>query len=88
MFVGSLINSSILYNQSLFKEESWKNASALMASGKRPNLGDGYAHSEDPSVLALVHAMQWCWTDSVNDRPSARDIERFLAGELRRIKQK
>ena len=41
--------------------------------------------SKDPAILAIVRAIESCWTYDPNERPTSRQIRDFLKDELKSI---
>jgi serine/threonine protein kinase len=64
---------------------SWKDAGRELLSGRRSALPPHIVNSDDPSYIAIIKALDMCWTQDWEKRPSARHISNYLLLKLRII---
>lgn len=64
---------------------SWRNSGKELLAGRRSPLPSHIAESQDPSHVAIRSALDMCWTQKWEERPSARFISDYLIGALRKI---
>ena len=64
---------------------SWKDAGRELLAGRRSYLPPSIAKSNDPSYIAIIKALDMCWTQEWEKRPSARHISNYLLLKLRII---
>lgn len=55
-----------------------------ITQGQTEEIDIDYFESRSPEELALVKAIQWCWTFNADERPSIFQIVEFLEEELRK----
>ena len=56
-----------------------------MINGERTEIPEYIRNSTDPSYVAMQKALDMCWTQSWKERPSAKSVNDYLMGELRKI---
>jgi len=86
--MGTLIYT-IYTDQYLFekpKQFDMKEAAIKMMLGERSPIPINLQSSTDPSNAAVRKALDLCWTQKWQERPSAQDIATYLMNELREIK--
>jgi hypothetical protein len=54
-------------------------------NGVRPPMQPEIRNSTDPFVIAMIEAISMCWKQDPNERASAREVQNFLDGELKRL---
>lgn len=64
---------------------SWKDSGRELLAGRRSYLPPSIANSNDPSYIAIIKALDMCWTQEWEKRPSARHISNYLLLKLRII---
>jgi len=64
---------------------SWKDSGRELLAGRRSYLPPSIADSNDPSYIAIIKALDMCWTQEWEKRPSARHISNYLLLKLRII---
>jgi hypothetical protein len=64
---------------------SWKDAGRELLAGRRSVLPSHIVNSDDPSHIAIIKALDMCWTQDWEKRPSARHISNYLLLKLRII---
>ena len=64
---------------------SWKAAGRELLAGRRSSLPAYIVNSDDPSYAAITKALDMCWTQGWEKRPSARHISEYLLLKLRII---
>lgn len=85
--MGNLIYYMLtdLYTFEKPKNLSWKDSGRELLAGRRSPLPEHIAESVDPSHVAVRKALDMCWTQDWEERPSARSISDYLIGRLREI---
>ena len=68
-----------------FDDEDQKLAKKIVMKGKRPHIPSRLMKSEHPVDIALMKAMDLCWTHDPKDRPSAKMIAAFLEEEREKL---
>ena len=63
----------------------WQVAGEKMINGERTEIPEYIRNSTDPSYVAMQKALDMCWTQSWKERPSAKSVNDYLMGELRKI---
>lgn len=53
--------------------------------GIRPPLDDRLLESDDPSIIAMLHAMRMCWIHEWRERATAMQVRDYLVEELEKI---
>lgn len=74
-----------LYTFEKPKNLSYGDAGKKMIAGERTEIPEHIRNSTDPSYVAMMKALDMCWTYEWSERPSARSITEYLMGELRKI---
>ncbi len=64
---------------------SWRDSGKELLAGRRSPLPSHIEESRDPSHVAVRNALDMCWTQKWEERPSARYISDYLLGRLRNI---
>ncbi|KAL9190903.1 hypothetical protein ACHAXT_000609 [Thalassiosira profunda] len=75
----SLLTGLLVNREYSIKESHWR-----ITHGETEEIDVGYFESRSPPEMALVKAIQWCWTFEAEERPSIFDIVEFLAEEVRK----
>lgn len=85
--MGNLIYYMLtdLYTFEKPKNLSWKDSGKELLAGRRSPLPSHIAESHDSSHVAIRKALDMCWTQKWEERPSARSISDYLIGQLRNI---
>eukprot|EP00585_Thalassiosira_rotula_P007082 CAMPEP_0196152236 /NCGR_PEP_ID=MMETSP0910-20130528/35143_1 /TAXON_ID=49265 /ORGANISM="Thalassiosira rotula, Strain GSO102" /LENGTH=553 /DNA_ID=CAMNT_0041415781 /DNA_START=8 /DNA_END=1669 /DNA_ORIENTATION=- len=63
----------------------WQEVGRELMAGRRSPLPKDIYFSEDPSHVAMKKALDMCWTQEPDERPSARSISDYLIGRLREV---
>eukprot|EP00580_Thalassiosira_gravida_P006280 CAMPEP_0201638818 /NCGR_PEP_ID=MMETSP0493-20130528/17664_1 /ASSEMBLY_ACC=CAM_ASM_000838 /TAXON_ID=420259 /ORGANISM="Thalassiosira gravida, Strain GMp14c1" /LENGTH=174 /DNA_ID=CAMNT_0048111997 /DNA_START=122 /DNA_END=643 /DNA_ORIENTATION=- len=63
----------------------WAEVGRELLAGRRSPLPKDIYLSEDPSHVAVKKALDMCWTQESDERPSARSISDYLIGRLREV---
>ncbi len=84
--VGNLIYT-VLTGQYLFEDPllSTADAAKKLFAGERSPIPKEIESSTDPSYAAVMKALDMCWTQKWQDRPSAQTISTFLIDQLKEI---
>ena len=60
-----------------------KMAQKLVKKGERPQLSEEVEKSKDPAIQRMVQGMRRAQAQEAKDRPSAREIAKYLAEALK-----
>ncbi|KAL7439362.1 hypothetical protein ACHAXM_009614 [Skeletonema potamos] len=60
-------------------------ATKALVAGKRSPYPEDIEKSADPAHVAVKKAIEMCWIEKWNQRPSARSVADYLMGQLRNI---
>lgn len=60
-------------------------AAKRLVAGERSPVPERIQNSTDPSNMAIMKAIDMCWTQDWRERPSAQSISSYLLDQLRRI---
>ena len=86
--VGNILFSLLMDKwpyEDLYKEKSTDAVSKHIVRGDRDALSAELLESTDPIDVAIRTAMNMCWVHDWRERPSAKEIARFLLGEKSRV---
>ena len=85
--MGNLIYYMLtdLYTFERPKNLSWKASGRELLAGRRSPLPKHIAESANPSHVAMRKALEMCWTQNWEERPSARSVSDYLIGRLGEI---
>lgn len=65
-----------------------KKAQKKVVQGGRPELSDEVKDSNDPSIRAILKAMELSQKQKASDRSTAREISEYLSDALKEVKVK
>lgn len=85
--MGNLIYNILtdLYTFEIPNLLTWRDAGHELLAGRRSYLPPHITNSNDPSYIAIIKALDMCWTQAWEKRPSARHISNYLLLKLRII---
>jgi len=75
----------ILTKKWLFEGEKTEDATLRMLKGGRSKFPDQFLKSDDPSIQAVIKAIEMCWTHEAEKRPAAREVSNLLRVALETI---
>eukprot|EP00578_Thalassiosira_sp_NH16_P004699 CAMPEP_0181131732 /NCGR_PEP_ID=MMETSP1071-20121207/30613_1 /TAXON_ID=35127 /ORGANISM="Thalassiosira sp., Strain NH16" /LENGTH=505 /DNA_ID=CAMNT_0023218007 /DNA_START=76 /DNA_END=1590 /DNA_ORIENTATION=+ len=64
---------------------SWRDSGRELLAGRRSPYPEHIAKSKDPAHVAVKQALDMCWVQKWQERPSARSISDYLMGQLKEI---
>lgn len=62
-----------------------KTAQKMIQEGKRPEISETILNSTDPFDRAMLKAIEMCWIQDPDQRATARQVQKFLQGELEKL---
>ena len=68
-----------------FDDIDLKEAKRIVIKGGRPDLPNQFMEPKHPVDIALLAAMNLCWTHDPKERPSAKVVANFLGKALKKI---
>ena len=85
--MGNLIYYMLtdLYTFEEPKNLSWKDSGKELLAGRRSPYPKHIKKSNDPSHVAIKKALDMCWVQDWEERPSARSVSDYLIGQLKKI---
>ena len=85
--MGNLIYYMLtdLYTFEKPKNLSWKDSGKELLAGRRSPYPKHIKESKDPSHVAMKKALDMCWVQDWEERPSARSVSDYLIGQLKKI---
>lgn len=54
-------------------------------NGSRPPMIPSILNSTDPFDLVMLKAIDMCWVQDPKERASAREVQKYIDGELKRL---
>eukprot|EP00529_Nitzschia_sp_RCC80_P011403 CAMPEP_0113502832 /NCGR_PEP_ID=MMETSP0014_2-20120614/33800_1 /TAXON_ID=2857 /ORGANISM="Nitzschia sp." /LENGTH=632 /DNA_ID=CAMNT_0000397717 /DNA_START=251 /DNA_END=2149 /DNA_ORIENTATION=+ /assembly_acc=CAM_ASM_000159 len=82
--MGNIIYE-VLTNLGPFEEFETKIARKMVKAGHKPPFPDSILNSTDPFDKAMIHSIEMCWVRDPKKRASAREVQRYITGELKRL---
>jgi serine/threonine protein kinase len=76
---------TLLTKESPFDDETDKVAQRKVKNGERPPIPEEYLRSTDPFVQVFIKIIKMCWIQDPKQRASARDVQKFITSELKRL---
>jgi serine/threonine protein kinase len=83
--LGNIFYMLLMQNYPFRNAPSWRKAAEWVQDGQRPHVFPHVWNSTHPVDVALKQAMVMCHAQEPEDRATARQVERYLQGELQRL---
>ena len=86
--LGNLLHNTLTGHSPRGQTRKWRAAEVResVLNGNMPNISVSYANSSDPSIIAILRAMQRCFEKRPEDRWSAKDIADEMLDTLGKVK--
>jgi len=76
---------TLLTKESPFADDKDKDAQKKVKNGERAPIPEKFLNSTDPFIQVFIKIIEMCWIQDPKERASARDIQKLITSELKRL---